>query len=352
LVNSYVVWAEPTIRDSIQWIESEDYITLLRRTIPVIRDEHPEARIVTAPTDYLIFPDAQDFLFQLLQSDLMPLVDVISWHPMYGTSPAREFHRQYYYDYPELIRRIRRTAEQNGFQGSYFAHELCWGTEEATGSGIFDPTVGFPILYTQAEAAKYLARAMVLHLGMEVAVGHPAGMSSQMPLSYAVVQNLCTVMDAHEAIDMPVEIDTDFEPAAYCAFRYTDGDRMLAVWTDGIARDEDPGVPTTITFPGLAAGAVTSIDVLHGLEQELVFEIDGEDTIIRDLLVKDYPILIRLSHVTMGPDYEETVGDGFHRIGDTDAVPSSGNSDSDGDGVPDDKDFCPDWPGSSETSGC
>jgi len=61
-----------------------------------------------------------------------------------------------------------------------------------------------------------------------------------------------------------------------------------------------------------------------------------------------------LSDVTTGPDYEETVGDGFHRLGDVDAVPSStgGGSDRDGDGVPDDEDYCPDWPGSKEANGC
>ena len=138
-------------------------------------------------------------------------------------------------------------------------------------------------------------------------------------------------------------------PVAYCSFRYPNGDRVLAIWTDGIAQDEDPGVSATITFPGLSAGSVAGIDVLHGFEQELVFEVDGEDMIIRDLLVKDYPILIRLSDVTMGPDYQETVGDGFHQLG----GPGAGTgSDRDGDGVPDDEDFCPDWPGSAKTSGC
>jgi len=160
-------------------------------------------------------------------------------------------------------------------------------------------------------------------------------------------------MAGHEAIDMPTEIDIEYEgPVAYCTFRYPNGDRMLAVWTDAIAQDEDPGVPATITFPGLATGTVTGIDVLHGFEQELVFETDGENTIVRDLLVKDYPILIRLSDVTFGPGYVETVGDGFHRLGDVNDVPSSAGSDRDGDGVPDEEDFCPDWPGSPETSGC
>jgi hypothetical protein len=123
-------------------------------------------------------------------------------------------------------------------------------------------------------------------------------------------------MAGHQAVDMPVEIDIDHDgPVAYCSFRYLNGDRMLAVWTDGIAQDDDPGVPATITFPGLVAGNVTGIDVLHGFEQEVVFEIDDGSTIVRDLLAKDYPILIRLSDVSFGPGYREIDGDGFHRLG-------------------------------------
>jgi hypothetical protein len=142
---------------------------------------------------------------------------------------------------------------------------------------------------------------------------------------------------------------------AYCSFRYPNGDRMLAIWTDGVAQDEDPGVPATITFQGLAAASVTGVDVLHGFEQELVFEVDGEDTVVRDLLVKDYPILIRLSDMTFGEAYEETVGDGFHRFGDVDAVDSrssGGLHDRDGDGVPDADDWCPDYPGDKLMNGC
>ena len=72
------------------------------------------------------------------------------------------------------------------------------------------------------------------------------------------------------------------------------------------------------------------------------------------MLVKDYPVLIRLSNPIMSPDYEEAVGDGFHRIGDVNAEAgiTGGGSDRDGDGVPDGKDYCPDWPGSKEANGC
>ena len=346
-IEYYELWNEPTNRDSIMWIEVDDYIDLARRAIPIIRREDPAARIIVSDT-YPVFPDHRAYLFALLESELMPLVDVVAWHPMYGTSPAYAFHAEYYYGYSALVRDIKQTAAAHGFDGEYEGDELNWLTPDQS-----NPYQPWPNEYTESQCAKYFARGIVMHLGLVDSVSMI--LLNNKPMVYWTIQNLCTTMAGNVSTGMPVNIDIEYDgPVAYCAFRYPNGDRMLAVWTDGIAQDEDPGVPATITFPGLTAETVTGIDVLHGFEQELAFEIDGDDTIIRDLLVKNYPILIRLSDVTTGPDYEETVGDGFHRLGDVDAVPSStgGGSDRDGDGVPDDEDYCPDWPGSKEANGC
>lgn len=66
------------------------------------------------------------------------------------------------------------------------------------------------------------------------------------------------------------------------------------MWTNGVAVDDDPGVPATLTFPGTYAQKVIGIDVLHGFEQELIIETENGNLVIRDLLVKDYPIILRL----------------------------------------------------------
>ncbi|MEE8593638.1 MAG: hypothetical protein V3T03_05885, partial [Candidatus Bipolaricaulota bacterium] len=338
----FEIWNEPDLGEPGQHIDIADYIELVRRVVPIIRSEWPEALIQVGGTTGLRNQDSRDYLLEMLQSNIMPWVDVISWHPLFGESPVNE--AAYYYAYQSIVRELKDTAEVHGFSGEYEADEITWWTIGEENDQ--------PWRYSTLHAAKYYARGIVMNLGLDCAV--VAGGIGERPDVFPTIRNLCTVMAGHESIDMPVEIDIETDgPVAYCTFRYPKGDRMLAVWTDGIAQDEDPGIPATIKFPGLAAGTVTGIDVLHGFEQELVFEIDGEDTIVRDLLVKDYPILIRLSDVMMGPDYEETVGDGFHRIGDIDAVPSSvSGSDRDGDGVSDDEDFCPNWPGSPDTSGC
>jgi len=307
-VQRYIIWNEPDLGGSIQYVEVDDYINLVRRAIPVVRAIDPAAKIVVGPTTYLMEPESSAYLFELLQSDLMSEVDAICWNAMLATSPALPEHRDYYYEYPSIARQIKQMAIASGFKGEFGNVGMSWWTTIIETDHPDSWAYASDIL-----CAKYLARGALLHLGMDVAIR--VGFVEPQFASYPMVQRLCFIMDGHEAIDLLVEIDIDYEPVAYCAFTCSDGDRLIALWSDGIAQDEDPGIPATIRIPGLAAGTVTGIDVLHGFEQELAFEIEDGDTVVRDLLVKDYPILIELSDITFGPDYEEIVGDGFHRLG-------------------------------------
>jgi hypothetical protein len=357
-VSHYEIWNEPNVRWSpdvcLATILPEDYAALVRDVAPLIHSLDPDASVI-AGASALFGPKERAWLLDVLDDGVAELIDGISWHPFFGPGPGDCVGKcpepGYWETYPDNVAAFKEDAGALGFAGGYYVDELVWR------SGL-DYVPSEPPIYTEIQAAKLAARANVVHLGLgfeEVSnqLKMPAGIL-RIP-RYYVLKHLCAAARGAESIGMPVvEIDIDYGgPVVYCAFRYPNGDRMLAVWTDGIAQDEDPGVLATIAFPGLAAGSATGIDVLRGFEQELVLETNGEDTIIRDLLVKDYPILIRLSDVTLGPDYEETVGDGFHQMGDISAVPrSTGGSDRDGDGVPDDEDYCPDWPGSAEANGC
>ena len=52
-IEYYEIWNEPDNRDTIQWIEVEEYINLVGRVVPVIREEYPEAKIVVGSTSAL-----------------------------------------------------------------------------------------------------------------------------------------------------------------------------------------------------------------------------------------------------------------------------------------------------------
>jgi len=76
---------------------------------------------------------------------------------------------------------------------------------------------------------------------------------------------------------------------------YSNGEMLFAMWTDGIAVDDDPGIETSLTIPGFSASQVVGIDVLYGLEQELVTVAEDGNLIISGLMIRDYPFLIRVS---------------------------------------------------------
>lgn len=93
----------------------------------------------------------------------MPLVDGISWHaePRYG--PGYDETREYYYEYPSIVQEIKDVASAHGFTGEYIVEELIWWTPE---DSALEPC--FPWTYTEILSAKYYARAVMMHLGMNV----------------------------------------------------------------------------------------------------------------------------------------------------------------------------------------
>jgi parallel beta-helix repeat protein len=290
-VTYYEIWNEPNIADSVQWIEAEDYIKLVQRIVPVIRQEDPQAKIVLAGTTYLREPGSRDYTFSLLRSDVMPLVDVISWHPMYATSP--EFDSEYYYEYPSIIQQIKDTASAHGFTGEYHAGELTWWTEPEPGAKEWG------IWYSDIVAAKYHARSTVMHLGMDISVTNNTTPSSFLSRRFAdaAITNLCTIMAGAETASLPVEIETAATNIMSYGFSLSNGDYLFALWTDGAAIDDDPGVIATLTFPSFSAGEVVGIDALYGFEQQIKANMEDGNLVVHNLFVKDYPIILHFKHV-------------------------------------------------------
>ncbi len=279
-VQYFEIWNEPDIPEYCpKWIEAPDYINLVKRAVPVIREEYPEAKITVGGVSNTKFSHASDFLFDILESDIMPLVDVIAWHPMYGTSPAYDLYRDYYYQYTSFVQEIKDMAEANGFTGEYQADEIGWSTPE---TAVPDQ----PWVYSPTVALKYLGRGILMHLGMDVGVGAPDDNS--------VVRNLCTIMAGAEPVDMPVEIQSEATNIVTYGFSLPGGDKLLALWTDGVAVDYDPGIEASISFSSISAREVVGLDILYGFEQEIKTGTEDGNLIIKNLLVKDYPVILRL----------------------------------------------------------
>jgi len=121
------------------------------------------------------------------------------------------------------------------------------------------------------------------------------GHQADAPWSYPTIRNLNTVMAGNKPLEITVEIESDATNLMSFGFSLPNGDRLFALWTDGVAVDDDLGVPATLTFPGSSAQSVIGVDVLHGFEQELILELENGDLVIRNFLIKDYPIILRLT---------------------------------------------------------
>ena len=289
-VQSYEIWNEPNNKPPLQWIQADDYINLVRQTVPIIRQEDPDAKIVVGSV-VLQEQEDRDYLFRILRSDVMPMVDVIAWHPMFGVSPENIQFRTYYYNYPSIIKQIKDTAAAHGFQGDYRADEVLYRSPDCFWCNPGD------MLNSNITAAKYYARGIIMNLGMNLGVG-VAGTSNSRRESYMVIQNLCTLMAGAKPANIPIEIQSETTNIITYSFYLPNGDRLIALWTDGVAADDDPGTRADLTVPDLISDKLIGIDVLYGFEQQLITNTVDGDLIIRGLLIKDYPIILRLTNIT------------------------------------------------------
>lgn len=285
-VQIFEIWNEPDIEDSIQWIEVEDYINLVKRAVPVIRQEYPEAKIQVGGTTGLRMNSSQRYLFSILNSEIMPLVDIVSWHPFFAESP--EYQSQYYYEYPSIVENIKGVASAHGFEGEYEADELSWWTPE------FQPPDMLGACSSGVICAKYYARGIVMHRGINITVVVVTGAITQpkgTPFTVAV-QNLCTIMGGAEPTSLPMEIQSGATNIENYSFSLSNGDTLIALWTDGVAVDNDPGVNANLTCQGFTAQEVTGIDVLTGYQQSITASNRNGNLVIQNLIVRDYPLIL------------------------------------------------------------
>lgn len=283
----YEIWNEPVN------INPLDYITLVQQSVPVIRGIDSNAKITIGSIHGINQENIPGYgnelrgvmdagyLNYILKSNLAdPMVDGISWHPYIGVLPADQF----YQEYPEIVKGIKALAESHGFTGEYFGDDMLWGTvrEENWSNG---PLVSFPV------AAKMYTRSITEHRGLGVNVTfNPFFQKTFM----SPLRNINTVLAGAEPADIPISLETTAENVRHYSFVLPDGSRLVALWTNGDAVDADPGINADLTFPGSIAHRVVGIDVFNGFEQEMNIETSGGNLVINNLMIKDYPIFLRL----------------------------------------------------------
>ena len=242
-VEYYELWNEPDAGYPLQYIEPEDYINLAKRTIPVIKEIDPQAKVVVGCTSGTDNPHSREYLFKILNSEVMQIADVVSWHPLYNKIPDGGAGPDYYANYPSLLANITDTARKNGFQGEFIAGEITYGGDRCGGCDDADPT------YTETVKAKYAARGIILHFGNDVAVS-VGEMSSLIAIDFNTIRNIANVFSGVYVEEFVVDVQTEARNVKSFTFAGADGSRLVALWTDGVAVEDDPGIPAAIILPG------------------------------------------------------------------------------------------------------
>ena len=137
------------------------------------------------------------------------------------------------------------------------------------------------------EINKYFLRAAIMHLGMDIDIGLGG--------AYYIIREFSNTMAGVQARVLPIEIQSSSDNIVSYTFTTPEGGYLVALWTDGIAVDDDPGIQATVTVPGFSASQVIGIDIMNLHKQELIYEMVNGDLVISNLMVKDYPILIKLN---------------------------------------------------------
>jgi hypothetical protein len=112
--------------------------------------------------------------------------------------------------------------------------------------------------------------------------------------AYYVIRNLATALEDMEPADFDYSVESDAKAIEAYPMR-RDGERLLALWQSGRATDVCHGHPSDVIVEGSYRSA-TGYDPMNGVSQLLQTEVmPGGQTRIPQVLVRDYPVLVRLT---------------------------------------------------------
>ena len=168
---------------------------------------------------------------------------------------------------------------------------------------------------SETQMAKYFVKSLVGHsgLGMEAGPCHPHftafahpqalcqttwGMQTLHPcrptMTYYMWRTIATAMDDFQPADFPIKFSNE-KGLLYFTFQNGNNERMVGVWVDGPEKDGIAQINTDLTLPGVRATKATVVDIMNGTEQQLNFSADSGDTVLKGMLIKDFPVLITVS---------------------------------------------------------
>jgi len=290
--------------------EAKKYAVLLKKVIPIIREEAPQAKIMPASPGWLV-QDKFGWFRALGEEGLLSQVDVIGFHPFYNPSPADPYLVSFHDDFPQF----QKMLAGYGFKGSYMASEWDYFTAYPPSDlpGYVDRET-----HSEIQKAIYAARLSTtfahfnivnlwnetfqtqqtmrgLSLFRNTFANEVMDPTQPEPVYYAF-RTLSTALADVRGADLPATFSSRREIESY-GFARKNGEKLLAFWVPGVA-EERAGytVNADLALKGYSGEGATVIDVLDGTEQPLQVERSVEGIIVRNLRVPSWPLIIRLPH--------------------------------------------------------
>lgn len=292
LVSEYELWNEPDANiDYFQRIEPDVYIDIAKRVIPIIREVDPEAKIVVGSTSNYLDKPVQEYSRKILESDILPLADVISLHTV-NNDASPVFHSDYYYGYDEMWKSIKSIAESHGFIGEYAADELNYRSSYSL--SVLQPEIGDYHPYEPEIAAKYIGRMIAINLGLDISVGTSGTNAVERPAEGGMIRNMSYLMDGLVAAPQKVIVTSPSELIRYYTFKDQTGNQYIVLWNDAEALVKSDDTEASLILNDISATSVVATDPYLMNLQPLNFKNTEKGVELNQLLLKDYPILIEI----------------------------------------------------------
>ncbi len=310
-------WNHPIYWGGGQTPDAEAYIAVVETAIRVIREKAPEANIMlgsiagfsvglhraSTPAEE---EKAIGGLWAPVIRRLASKVDIIGYHHRYNPDPDAPYFREYRDDFRALQAYCRRY----GFDGLFMNSEWnpCasyppvpppvewWGSYRTSELGKAKAVALFSVLHTALGVVLCINETWTNYYPMDISLLRRSfaviQFTNQQPqAAYYVLRNLATILDGVE----PGAFDYSIESGGVLLDAYTmtrTGESLLSIHRPGPITDDPVPVAAEIRLPG-AFRSIAVVDPLNGVEQPLDYRVVDGTAVIQDLLVRDYPVLIR-----------------------------------------------------------
>jgi hypothetical protein len=214
-------------------------------------------------------------------------------------------------NYPAQVKAWKQLAESHGFRGEYMATETGWYAPHPKSAVKFVAAE-----FTEMVKAKCLAKFMLTSAALDLTAFWNETWQDQLPFwdgtlmrntfsadpvspqqpqaAYYVLRTLSTVLEGARPSEMLLEFSNSEEKFDSFAFRLPDESRLVTFWLPGEGSDDAPDIKSDVSIPNLMCKEAKGIDALNGTEQDLKLSIEGGKTTLKGMLIKDYPIVVRL----------------------------------------------------------